>query len=217
MCEIAFKEKSLKWLEKSMSDHDLMVADCLFKVIEKHGLEGAKAEIDFERAKRNLLKAYERKSALYTDDNTHKCVGDFACYFQQKEYKWAEQVKKTFSEQDIRMLDYALTYVKKAGIAQFEEELLSIKQVFQTNNVHHSPKKRTEWLESLFRLREEARLAEGRLLQHQANLLMIQDNLATLLKSLAFLDPTHELPEGVEGEINQTRKRLEDLTKQILS
>ncbi|OOF48627.1 hypothetical protein [Rodentibacter trehalosifermentans] len=67
----------------------------------------------------------------------HKCAGDFVCYLQQKEYKWAEQVKKTFSEQDIRMLDYALTYVKKAGIAQFEEELLSIKQVFQTENHNH--------------------------------------------------------------------------------
>lgn len=76
--------------------------------------------------------------------------------------------------------------------------------------------KKTEQLETLFRLREEARLAEGRLLQHQASLLMIQDNLATLLKSLAFLEPMHELPEAVEDEINQTRKRLEDLTKQIL-
>ncbi|WP_131826452.1 hypothetical protein [Rodentibacter trehalosifermentans] len=64
MCETSFKDKSLEWLRKSMSDHDLMVADCLFKTIEKHGLEGTKAEIAFERAKRNLLKAYERKSAL---------------------------------------------------------------------------------------------------------------------------------------------------------
>ncbi|OOF60832.1 hypothetical protein BH925_04150 [Rodentibacter pneumotropicus] len=64
MCEIAFKEKSLKWLEKSMTDNELMTADIVFKIIEKRGLEGAKAEIAFERAKRNLLKAYERKSAL---------------------------------------------------------------------------------------------------------------------------------------------------------
>ena len=77
--------------------------------------------------------------------------------------------------------------------------------------------KKTEQLETLFRLREEARLAQGKLLQQQFNLLMLQDNLATLLKSLAFLEPTYELPESVVAEINQTRTQLEDLIEQILS
>lgn len=76
--------------------------------------------------------------------------------------------------------------------------------------------KKTEQLKILFRLREEARLTEGRLLRQQFNLLILQDNLATLLKSLAFLDPTHELPESVEAEINQCRRQLEDLIKQTL-
>lgn len=76
--------------------------------------------------------------------------------------------------------------------------------------------KKTEQLETLFRLREEARLTEGRLLRQQFNLLILQDNLATLLKSLAFLDPTRELPESVEAEINQCRKQLEDLKEQTL-
>ena len=77
--------------------------------------------------------------------------------------------------------------------------------------------KKTEQLKILFRLREEARFAQGRLLQQQFNLLMLQDNLAKLLKSLAFLEQGDELPEALEAEINQTRTQLEDLIEQILS
>lgn len=55
------------WLEKAMSEHDLIVVSCVFKVIAKHGLEGARKVYAFERAKRELLEAYLRKSELCTN------------------------------------------------------------------------------------------------------------------------------------------------------
>lgn len=56
----------LNWLKSPLSERDLEMAAYLFKYIEKYGLEATKAEIAFERAKRNLLEAYERKVALFT-------------------------------------------------------------------------------------------------------------------------------------------------------
>ena len=66
MSEQTFKEKSLAWLGSTMSEEQLATASYLFKYIEQYGLEAAKAEIAFERAKRNLLEAYERKMDLIT-------------------------------------------------------------------------------------------------------------------------------------------------------
>ena len=54
----------LDWLKSTLSERDLEMAAYLFKYIEKYGLEATKAEIAFERAKRNLLEAYERKLDL---------------------------------------------------------------------------------------------------------------------------------------------------------
>lgn len=53
--------KSVDWLKSTLSERDLEMAAYLFKYVEKFGLEATKAEIAFERAKRNLLEAYERK------------------------------------------------------------------------------------------------------------------------------------------------------------
>lgn len=71
--------------------------------------------------------------------------------------------------------------------------------------------RKTEQINDLFRLREEVRLLEGHFIQQQANLLILQDRIATLLKSRAFLEPTPEQYEAIEAEINQSRKQLEDL------
>ena len=49
-----------------MSEEQIATASYLFKYIEQYGLEATKAEIAFERAKRNLLEAYERKLDLIT-------------------------------------------------------------------------------------------------------------------------------------------------------
>ena len=54
----------LDWLKSTLSERDLEMAAYLFKYIEKDGLEATKAEIAFERAKRKLLEAYERKLDL---------------------------------------------------------------------------------------------------------------------------------------------------------
>ena len=66
MKDKTFKEKSLKWLGSTMSEEQIATASYLFKYIEQYGLEATKAEIAFERAKRNLLEAYERKLDLIT-------------------------------------------------------------------------------------------------------------------------------------------------------
>lgn len=64
MKDKTFKEKSLEWLGSTMSEEQIATASYLFKYIEQYGLEATKAEIAFERAKRNLLEAYERKLDL---------------------------------------------------------------------------------------------------------------------------------------------------------
>lgn len=63
------KEKSQGWaqLERTvMSQHDLIVMSCVFKMIEKHGLEGAKAVFNVEQKKRELWEAYQIKVDLCT-------------------------------------------------------------------------------------------------------------------------------------------------------
>lgn len=49
-----------------MTEHDLIVVSAVFKVIAKHGIEGAKAYFAVERKKRELLDAYRLKSDLCT-------------------------------------------------------------------------------------------------------------------------------------------------------
>lgn len=49
-----------------MTAHDLIVVSAVFKVITKHGIEGAKAYFAVEHKKRELLAAYQLKSALCT-------------------------------------------------------------------------------------------------------------------------------------------------------
>ena len=49
-----------------MTAHDLIVVSAVFKVIAKHGIEGAKAYFAVEHKKRELLAAYQLKSALCT-------------------------------------------------------------------------------------------------------------------------------------------------------
>ncbi|MFZ7197769.1 phage baseplate assembly protein V [Avibacterium avium] len=51
----------------SISEQDLVVAESIFKAIDKYGLEGARVQIGFERAKRNLLLAHQRMSELRTN------------------------------------------------------------------------------------------------------------------------------------------------------
>ncbi|OBX05923.1 hypothetical protein QV06_00530 [Gallibacterium genomosp. 3] len=61
------QNKLSDWLAHSMSENDLNVAESIFKAIDKFGLEGAKAEVAFERARRNLWLAYQRKAELCTN------------------------------------------------------------------------------------------------------------------------------------------------------
>ncbi|WP_410686875.1 hypothetical protein [Avibacterium paragallinarum] len=68
MCnQCHLKDELSSWLERSFSEQDLIVAESIFKAIDKYGLEGAKAQIAFERAKRNLLLARQRMSELCTN------------------------------------------------------------------------------------------------------------------------------------------------------
>lgn len=45
-----------------------------------------------------------------------------------------QAAREIFTPQDVKMMSYALAYIKKAGIAQFEKELDQIKQAVQTEN-----------------------------------------------------------------------------------
>lgn len=114
MCEE--KQKTIElWLEKAMSEHDLIVVSCVFKVIAKYGLEGARKVFAVERAKRELLEAYEQKIDVIVKVD-HQLA------------------KETFTPQDVKMMSYALAYIKKAGITQFEKEFEQIKQAVQIEN-----------------------------------------------------------------------------------
>ncbi|MEE6030978.1 hypothetical protein [Avibacterium paragallinarum] len=68
MCnQCQFKGELSAWLGRSLSEQDLVVAESIFKAIDKYGLEGARVQIGFERAKRNLLLAHQRMSELCTN------------------------------------------------------------------------------------------------------------------------------------------------------
>lgn len=45
-----------------------------------------------------------------------------------------QAAREIFTPQDVKMMSYALAYIKKAGIAQFEKELDQIRQAVQTEN-----------------------------------------------------------------------------------
>ena len=99
----------------TMSEHDLDVVGCVFKAIAKYGLEEARAVFGFERAKRELLAACEQKMDVIVKVDR-------------------KLAKETFTPQDVKMMSYALTYIKKAGITQFEKEFEQIKQAVRTEN-----------------------------------------------------------------------------------
>ncbi|HHV6367764.1 TPA: hypothetical protein ACUL7P_001344 [Haemophilus influenzae] len=101
--------------QSTMSENDLDVVDCVFKVIAKYGFEEARAVFAFERAKRELLAAYEQKMDVIVKVDR-------------------QLAKETFTPQDVKMMGYALAYIKKAGITQFEKEFEQIKLAVQTEN-----------------------------------------------------------------------------------
>lgn len=101
--------------QSTMSEHDLDVVGCVFKAIAKYGLEEARSVFAFERAKRELLAAYEQKIDVIVKVDR-------------------QLAKETFTPQDVEMMSYALAYIKKAGITQFEKEFEQIKQAVQTEN-----------------------------------------------------------------------------------
>lgn len=127
--------------------------------------------------------------------------------------------KQLLTEQEYEVMEYALRYAQKVGVDAALEEVRRDSQALQTANQRDKEMERQNVqtaLKSLFAHREEIRLYEGRAVRIMAELLMVQDKIATLQKSLAFLEPNSELSQDVVAELNHIHTRLEDLEQQSL-